>query len=61
MLDLAHLIATRGGVERFDERHALGLFTVAEHRAAFRRAGLDARHEPDGLTGRGVYTARAAG
>jgi SAM-dependent methyltransferase len=61
VLELAHLIATRDGVERFDERHELALFTVDEHLAAFRRAGLDARHDPGGLIGRGMYTARAPG
>jgi SAM-dependent methyltransferase len=61
VLELAHVIATREGVEHFDERHELALFTVDEHLAAFRRAGLDVRHEPGGLIGRGLYTARAAG
>jgi SAM-dependent methyltransferase len=58
VMEMQHLVATReAGVEHFVERHALGLFTVDQHLAAFSAAGLDARHEPEGLIGRGIYTA----
>jgi SAM-dependent methyltransferase len=53
-----HLVLTHEhGVEHFVERHELGLFTVAEHLEAFAAAGLDAEHDPEGLIGRGLYTA----
>ncbi len=32
-------------------------FTVAEYLEAFAAAGLDAEHDPEGPTGRGLYTA----
>jgi SAM-dependent methyltransferase len=58
VMEMEHLVATQdGGVEHFVERHALGLFTVDEHLVGFRAAGLEARHEPEGLIGRGLYTA----
>ena len=42
------------------EVHELGLFTVDEMRETFFAAGLDATHDPHGLTGRGLWTARAS-
>jgi SAM-dependent methyltransferase len=58
VMEMEHLIATReGGVEHFVERHELALFTVDEHLEAFRAAGLEVEHDPDGLIGRGLYTA----
>jgi SAM-dependent methyltransferase len=58
VMEMEHLVATReGGVEHFVERHELALFTVDEHLEAFRAAGLDAEHDPQGLIGRGLYTA----
>jgi hypothetical protein len=43
------------------EVHELGLFTQTEMLNCFREAGLDASYDPVGLTGRGLYIARAAG
>ena len=40
------------------EVHELGLFTASEMMETFRRAGLAAKHDPVGLTGRGLYVAR---
>ena len=45
------------GIERFEERQELGLFTEQEHLGALRDAGLQARHESDGPFGRGLYVA----
>ena len=49
-----------GGTTRTaHEVHELGLFTSSEMIDTFRRAGLTVKHDPVGLTGRGLYIARA--
>ena len=55
VLDMHHVIATPAGVESFVERHELGMFTRQEQTDAFRAAGLDVEHDPEGLMGRGLY------
>ena len=40
------------------ELHELGLFSVEEIREAFRIVELSVKYDEDGLTGRGLYTAR---
>jgi SAM-dependent methyltransferase len=58
VLELEHLVLTgEYGVQHFVERHELALFTVDEQVEAFRDAGLTVEHDPDGLIGRGLYTA----
>jgi SAM-dependent methyltransferase len=57
IFDFEYLVGTAQGVERFSERHELALFTVEEHLEAFRAAGLDAEHDPEGPMGRGLYVA----
>jgi SAM-dependent methyltransferase len=59
VLDLEYLVATPHGVERFSERHELGLFTVEQYLEAFRAAALEADHDPEGPMGRGLYIATA--
>jgi SAM-dependent methyltransferase len=54
-----YLVGTPDGVERFSELHELGLFTVGEYLEAFRAAGLEADHDPEGPMGRGLYIAIA--
>jgi SAM-dependent methyltransferase len=56
-----YIIETRDGVRQATEIHELGLFTVDEMLAAFGEAGLSAEHEPEALTGRGLYVARIPG
>jgi SAM-dependent methyltransferase len=51
-------ITDRSGTHRAHEVHELGLFTEAELLETFRKAGLEADHDPEGLTGRGLYLAR---
>ncbi|GAC1397148.1 MAG: hypothetical protein NVS2B8_19100 [Vulcanimicrobiaceae bacterium] len=41
ILDFHYLVATLTGVERYFERHELGLFDESEYRHAFEKAGLD--------------------
>jgi SAM-dependent methyltransferase len=57
IVDFHYLVGIPEGVEGFRERHELGLFTVDQHLDAFRAAGLEPRHDPDGPMGRGLYVA----
>jgi ubiquinone/menaquinone biosynthesis C-methylase UbiE len=59
VLEFEYLIGTPDGLERFSERHELGLFTVEQYVEAFRAADLNAEHEPEGPMGRGLYVATA--
>jgi SAM-dependent methyltransferase len=52
-------VTDRDGERRIEEVHELGLFTPEEMLEAFRAAGLSATHDPEGLTGRGLYVATA--
>ena len=56
--DMHYLVATPPGTEHFVERHELGLFEQKEMIAAFEVAGLRAKYDADGLTGRGFYIAQ---
>jgi SAM-dependent methyltransferase len=60
IFDLHHLIGTPRGTEHVVEHHEMGLFTHDEMTAAFVAAELDVAYDSDGLTGRGLYVARAA-
>ncbi|MBI5961183.1 MAG: class I SAM-dependent methyltransferase [Chloroflexi bacterium] len=53
--DMHFLVATPQGVEHFVERHDLGLFEVEQYLAAFTASGLEPIHDPQGITGRGMY------
>jgi len=59
IVEFEYLVGTPDGIERFSERHELGLFTVEQYLEAFRAAGLEANHDPDGPMGRGLYVAVA--
>lgn len=56
VFDIHYLVGTSQGIDHFTERHEMGLFTNAEYLEAFRKCGLDVRHDPTGLFGRGMYT-----
>jgi SAM-dependent methyltransferase len=53
-------IDENGVIRRVSEVHELGLFTTEELTQAFHDAGLVVRHDPEGLTGRGLFIARSA-
>lgn len=55
VLDLEYLIGTPRGIQHLTETHELGLFTDEDYLDAFRRAGLEVIHDPQGLDGRGIY------
>ena len=57
-IDMHYLVGTPAGVEYIVEPHVLGLYTHDEYLDAFRAAGLEAEHEPEGLMGRGLYLGR---
>ena len=59
IFEFEYLVGTPNGLERFNERHELGLFTVEQYLKAFRAAGLEVDHDPEGPMGRGLYIATA--
>ncbi len=59
-IEFRYRIEDASGVRSFEETHRLGLFTETEMLAAFSEAGLAATLDAVGLTGRGLYVARAA-
>jgi SAM-dependent methyltransferase len=55
-----YVVEGSDGVRHASEVHELGLFPVEDMLAAFTAAGLVARHDPQGLSGRGSYVATVA-
>ena len=58
VLDIHYMVGTPDGIGEFTESHKIGLFTHEEYEAAFRDAGLEVRHDPEGLFRRGLYIGR---
>jgi SAM-dependent methyltransferase len=60
ILELQYLVGRLDGVEHFTERHELTLFEDEEMLDAFRAAGLEVEHDPEGgPMGRGLYVGLA--
>jgi len=55
VFDIHYLVGTPQGVDHFTEHEEMGLFTHEEYLEAFRKCGLDIRHDPTGLFGYGMY------
>ncbi len=55
VMDMHHVIGTPEEVFHFVENHTMFLFSKEEYLAAFEAAGLDAKHDPEGIIGRGLY------
>ncbi|HLO27691.1 MAG TPA: class I SAM-dependent methyltransferase [Anaerolineales bacterium] len=55
LIEFQYLIGTSKGIEHQTEIHELGLFTHKEYMDAFKAAGLNVAHDPEGLDGRGLY------
>jgi SAM-dependent methyltransferase len=59
IMDIHYLVATPERVEHFSEKYKMGLFTRERMLRAFESAGLSVEYDDKGLTGRGLYIARA--
>lgn len=55
-----YLVARSTGVEHLQEDHELALYTGDEMLSFFHQAGLTVTHDPKGIFGRGLYTAKVA-
>jgi hypothetical protein len=55
VLNIHYLVGTPAGIERFEERHELGLFTDEEYMSAFEKASLEVIRDEEGLFGRGLF------
>jgi SAM-dependent methyltransferase len=55
IMEFDYLVTTREGTRHFTERHEAALFTDAQYRLAFGRAGLTVELDAEGLIGRGLY------
>jgi hypothetical protein len=59
--DFHYLVGTPEKTEHFVERHELGLFETEELRLVLSEAGLSVRYDPEGITGRGLFSGRKTG
>lgn len=53
--EMHYTLGTPDGLEQWQERHELGLFTDEEMRTALEATGLTVEHDPEGLIGRGLW------
>jgi ubiquinone/menaquinone biosynthesis C-methylase UbiE len=55
IMDFHYLVGTRTGIERYFERHEVGLFEESDYRDAFSAAGLRFASRESKTFGRGLY------
>lgn len=55
VIDFHYLVTTLEQTLNFTERHELTLYTHDEYLGAFEASGLTPIHDPEGLSGRGLY------
>ncbi len=61
VIEFHYLVGRGEGIEHLTETHELGLFTRGEMERCFVASGYsDVEYDPEGLTGRGLYTARTS-
>jgi ubiquinone/menaquinone biosynthesis C-methylase UbiE len=58
IINFHYLLGSIKGIQYFTECHELGLFSISEMKNAFKEAGFNARYDSEGLTGRGLYSAK---
>jgi SAM-dependent methyltransferase len=61
ILDIHYTVGTLEGVEQFREVHRMGLFSREQYMDVLARAGLTVRHDPEGLSRRGLFIGRREG
>lgn len=54
-LNFRYMVGTPAGIDSFEEKHELGLFTRHQQEDAFRMSGLQVLYDEEGLSGRGLY------
>ncbi len=57
IFDIHYLVGTPSGIDQFNEKHVMGLWTDEEYRQAFKNVGLEAHYDAKGFFGRGLYYA----
>jgi ubiquinone/menaquinone biosynthesis C-methylase UbiE len=55
VFDIHYMVGTPAGIQNFNERHVMGLWTDEEYRQAFLDVGINPFYEKKGFFGRGVY------
>ena len=60
LLRFQYLVGRADSIEHFEEDHRLRLWSDAEYRGAFDRAGLSVDYDAEGPVGRGLYIGRKA-
>ncbi len=58
ILNFHYLLASEDGVQHFQEKHELALFTHDEYVLAFQLANLEVVYDKEGLEGRGLFIGR---
>ncbi len=55
ILKFEYLVGSKNGIQRFKERHELGLFSTEELVQNFEAIGMNVEYDPIGISGRGLF------